>query len=56
VELPFQLTFATLGLKVAFAYINARVTTRQLREGKFKQSTLCATSSHWKSTPADTQG
>ncbi|MEO0665836.1 MAG: hypothetical protein AAFY97_08885 [Pseudomonadota bacterium] len=48
-ELPLLLSFATLGFVAVFAYINARVTQRQLRDGTSKRSTLCATSEHWKS-------
>ncbi|MEL6549254.1 MAG: hypothetical protein AAFQ54_03315 [Pseudomonadota bacterium] len=48
-ELPLLLSFATLGFVAVFAYINGRVTQRQLKEGSFTRSTLCATSEHWKS-------
>ncbi|MEM6277061.1 MAG: hypothetical protein AAF714_08920 [Pseudomonadota bacterium] len=43
------LTFATLGFVAVFAYINARVTRKQLEEGSFTRSTLCSTSNHWQS-------
>ncbi|MEM1233589.1 MAG: hypothetical protein AAGH70_05640 [Pseudomonadota bacterium] len=43
------LTFATLGFVAVFAYINARVTRKQLDERTFTRSTLCSTSEHWQS-------
>lgn len=41
------LSFTTLILVALFAYVNARVTARQLKEGTTTRSTLCATSAHW---------
>ncbi|MEM9967994.1 MAG: hypothetical protein AAF755_07845 [Pseudomonadota bacterium] len=46
-ELPALLTFTTLLLVALFAYVNSRVTKKQLDEKNFTKSTLCATSSHW---------
>jgi hypothetical protein len=46
-ELPLLLSVTTLGLVAVFAYVNARVTAKQLREKTFKRSTLCASSDQW---------
>ncbi|MEO0676623.1 MAG: hypothetical protein AAFR53_11390 [Pseudomonadota bacterium] len=48
-ELPLLVSFATLGFVAVFAYINARVTQRQLKDGPFKRSPLRAMPEHWKS-------
>ncbi|MEM6941940.1 MAG: hypothetical protein AAF755_13920 [Pseudomonadota bacterium] len=55
-ELPALLTFSTLGTVAIFAYVNARVTSKQLKDRNFKRSTLCSTSEHWSRTDGQAAG